>query len=173
MTVPSPPPLPPRPALCLTAHSDAQVTSDYTRSPWLIQAGSPMQVASCPHSHPLGLPSWASCQLSQARPLPTKATYLGLPFALSRDVYVCPHWSSPLWPVGEHTDITQPCHSQPGQRWPGWRRQRALYWPAMALVGKVPLTTSLWASRAARPPHPEHPLGPTPLYLLSAEEALE
>lgn len=130
-----------------------------------------MQVALCPHSHPLCPPPWASCQL-QARPLPTKATYLGLPFALAGAARVliggplCGLWE-------EHTDITQPCHSQPGQAVAGLEETESWEMASHSLQGKVPLTTSLQASRAARPPYPETSSWPNTLHTCSGQGSLE
>lgn len=152
--------LPPSLALCLPTHSDAQAA-------FLTSPGAPgSSRLGLPHSGPLSPAPWASRQL-QVRPLPTKATYLGLPFALAGAARVliggplCGLWE-------EHTDITWLCHSQPGPAVARLEKTERWETASHGLQGKVPLTTSLRAQQGCQTSlpgdilsaqHPPHLLG--------------
>lgn len=124
------------------------------RSPWLIQAGPPCRQ---PHAHTQPFHPRNQKPPPRSRPgaQTIKATYLSLSFALAGAA--CILVGGPLCGLwDEHTDITQLCHSSPGQAAAGvCSGQEAGKGSGTACRVSVPLTTSTWTQRTARSPYPE------------------
>ena len=167
---PPPPPLSSRPAVCLTTHSDAQAAFLTTPgAPGSFRLGLPCRwprahtVTLCPHHH--GPP--ASSKPDPCLPRPPTSVFPLLwqerrVSSLEAHSVAC----------GRSTQTSHSCvtHSQ-GSQWPGWRRQKAGRWPAMAC--RVRFLSQHPCGPAGLPDllTQRHPLGPTPSTPARVEEA--